>query len=288
VASPDGVLVIDKPAGMTSHDVVAHVRRALGLKRVGHGGTLDPQTTGVLIIGVGRAARLLSYAQAAPKSYAASGRLGVATSTQDAWGEVVSERPVSVSEEDLRHALKELTGDIEQIPPMVSAVKVGGERLYKKAFRGEEIERRPRSVTVYELELKSFDSPDFTLETRCSTGTYVRTLIHDAGRSLGCGAHMTSLRRTASGGFTEDDAIPIDEVSANALRAPLDVVAHLPRVEVSPEEAALVRTGRKLPLVGVDRNDETDGEVALVSEGALLAVYRRKGDELVPERVIAS
>jgi tRNA pseudouridine55 synthase len=281
----DGVLVVDKPAGMTSHDVVARVRRELKIKRVGHGGTLDPDATGVLVIGVGRAARLLSYAQDAPKTYVAAGRLGVVTSTQDASGEIVSERPVSVTEADLKRTLDELSGEIEQVPPMVSAVKVGGERLYKKALRGEEVERRPRLVNIYKIDLTSFDPPDFSLSVTCSAGTYVRTLIHDAGLGLGCGAHLTSLRRTASGGFSESDAISLDAVSAESLRPPLDVVAHLTRVDVTDEVGALVRHGRKLPVSDVA---DVEGDVAIVSDGALLAVYTRKGSELVPERVVGS
>jgi tRNA pseudouridine55 synthase len=281
----DGVLVVDKPAGMTSHDVVARVRRELKIKRVGHGGTLDPDATGVLVIGVGRAARLLSYAQDAPKTYVAAGRLGVVTSTQDASGEIVSERPVSVTEADLKRTLDELSGEIEQVPPMVSAVKVGGERLYKKALRGEEVERRQRIVNIYEIDLTSFDPPDFSLSVTCSAGTYVRTLIHDAGLALGCGAHLISLRRTASGGFSESDAISLDAVSAESLRPPLDVVAHLTRVDVTDEVGALVRHGRKLPVSDVA---DVEGDVAIVSDGALLAVYTRKGSELVPERVIGS
>jgi tRNA pseudouridine55 synthase len=270
---------------MTSHDVVARIRKTLKIKRVGHGGTLDPDATGVLVIGVGRAARLLSYAQDAPKTYEARGRLGIVTSTQDASGEVVAERPVHVSEDDLRLALRNLTGDIEQVPPMVSAVKVGGERLYKKALRGEEVEREPRRVTVYAFDLMSFQLPDLSVVVRCSAGTYVRTLIHDLGLALGCGAHLTELRRTASGGFTEVDALPLDEISAESLGPPLALVSHLPRISVSTETGALVRTGRKLPLQDVSNGE---GDVAIVCDGALLAVYSTRGNELVPERVIAS
>lgn len=283
--SPEGIVVIDKPAGMTSHDVVARVRKSLNVKRVGHGGTLDPDATGILVVGVGRAARLLSYAQAAPKTYVAGGRLGRETTTQDASGETVSEREVEVTRAQLEEASSRFRGRLDQIPPMVSAVKVKGERLYKKALRGEEIEREPRRIEVYSLEVMSYDAPDFTIEVSCSAGTYVRTLVHDIGEELGCGAHLTELRRVAAGGFRESDAVALDEVSIGSLRPPLEIVSHLPRVDVSSDAAALVRNGRRLedPHPG-----GVDEDVAIVSEGELLAVYKRRGPELVPERVVAS
>jgi len=279
----NGILVLDKPAGMTSHDVVDRVRKGLNIKRVGHGGTLDPDATGVLVIGVGPAVRLLSYAQSATKAYVARGRLGIVTTTQDASGSVISERQVDVARGDLDRAARNLVGNIEQVPPMVSALKVGGERLYKRARRGEEVEREPRRVTVYEMRVTSFESPDFSMEVTCSAGTYVRTLVHDIGDALACGAHLTSLRRTSSGGFDEKDAIPLEGISGDALRPPLEAVDHLPRIDLSPETAALVRNGRRLPLLV----DDVAGEVALVESGDLLAVYRRDGEELVPERVVS-
>ena len=284
--APDGILVIDKPPGMTSHDVVSAVRRKLGVRRVGHGGTLDPDATGVLVVGVGRATRLLSYAQAAPKSYVATGRLGTVTSTQDASGEILAERDVVVDRADVEEDARSLVGDIDQTPPRVSAVKVRGERLYRKAQRGEEVEREARRVTVYGLRLTSFVPPDFSLEVGCSAGTYVRTLVHDLGSALGCGAHLTTLRRTGSGGFTEDDAVALEDVTPDSLRPPLEVVAHLPRVEVPEETVPLVRNGRRLPLDD-DRAHDEGSEVALVSNGRLLAVYRRRGRELKPERVVS-
>lgn len=282
----DGVLVIDKPAGMTSHDVVDKVRKALRTKKVGHGGTLDPDATGVLLVGVGKATRFLSYAQAAPKSYAARIRFGSSTSTQDASGEVLETRPANISDADIEGVLPRFTGDIEQIPPMVSAVKVDGERLYKKALRGEEVERKPRSVHIYDLKMSGFTrgaEPEVDLEVRCSGGTYIRTLAHDIGAELGCGAHLRTLRRIEANGFSVEDAVPLEEVSPEALRPLTDAVRDLPLVEVNADHAKDVSFGRPLDLA----TDLDDGSfAAIVSEGRLLGVYRSEGARLLPERVV--
>jgi tRNA pseudouridine55 synthase len=281
----DGVLAIDKPAGMTSHDVVDRVRKSLRTRKVGHAGTLDPDATGVLIVGVGRATRLLSYAQESPKRYRAVARFGTSTTTQDASGEIVEQRVADVHRVDVERELKAFTGDIEQIPPMVSAIKVGGERLYEKARRGEEIARDARPVTIYELALSDFtpgEAPEAVLEVLCSAGTFVRTLIHDLGGALGCGAHMTQLRRTETGGFTEDDLIALDDVSPDALRPLVDGVRSLRRVELDEQQAEYVRHGRPL----TDVPEIADEPVALVRDGDLMAVYKRKGDALVADRVV--
>ncbi|MGH2787993.1 MAG: tRNA pseudouridine(55) synthase TruB [Actinomycetota bacterium] len=282
----DGVLVVDKPAGMTSHDVVDAVRRALHTRKVGHAGTLDPDATGVLVVGVGRATRLLSYAQQTPKRYLAVARFGITTTTQDASGEILTDQKSDLSAADVVRALEQFTGEIKQTPPMVSAVKVGGERLYKKARRGEDVERAPRVVTVYSAELVDFErgAQLATLDLSCSTGTYVRTLVHDLGESLGCGAHLMSLRRTENAGFTVRDAIALDQVSTGALRPLLDAVRALTAVEVNDADARLVTSGRPLPApMDVDH----DEPVALTAAGRLLAVYRRRGEVLVPDRVVA-
>ncbi|MEA2476600.1 MAG: tRNA pseudouridine55 synthase [Actinomycetota bacterium] len=285
---PDGLLVIDKPPGMTSHDVVDHVRKKLHTKKVGHGGTLDPDATGVLVVGVGKATRLLAYSQSAPKSYHGTALFGVTTSTQDASGDVLQERDVSTTRGDLEAVLAEFVGDISQIPPMVSAVKVDGERLYRKARRGEEVERAARPVHVYSLTLESWTDgprPQATFDVECSGGTYIRTLVNDIGARLGCGAHLTHLRRTASGGFTLEDAIALDDVSIEKMRPLVDVVGDMRRVEVDEEAAASVSHGRRLEVV----DDTADDEVVAVTRGArLLAVYRRRGDALVAERVVAT
>lgn len=286
-AGIDGVLVVDKPAGMTSHDVVDRIRKSLGTRRVGHAGTLDPDATGVLILGVGRATRFLSYAQASPKRYLTTAVFGVTTTTQDASGEVVERRRVDISEDDVRAAAANHTGELDQIPPMVSAVRVGGERLYEKARRGEEVERAARPVTIFELDVLSFseEPPEAVLDVRCSAGTYVRTLVHDIGASLGCGAHLRSLRRTEAGGFDEADAVELDVVDSRHLLPLADAVRVLTHIEIDDDAARLVANGRRLELPS---EDLVDGErLALINEGDLVAVYARKGGELVPERVVA-
>ena len=283
----DGVLVIDKPAGMTSHDVVDEVRRRLATKKVGHGGTLDPEATGILMMGVGRATRFLEYSQRAPKRYTAVAVFGVTTSTQDASGEIIEVRPAEITRADVERAARGFEGEIEQIPPMVSAVKIGGERLYKKARRGEDIERAPRRVTIYELRVTDFDSDGqrAAFDVLCSAGTYVRTLVNDLGEALGCGAHLESLRRIAAGGFSIDDAIALEDVSPGRLRPLADAVRELPVLQVTAEEAERVGHGRDLPA----RSDVNDGACAAVHlDDRLLAVYRRKGDRLVPDRVVGS
>ena len=284
----DGVLVIDKPPGMTSHDVVDKVRKKLGTKKVGHGGTLDPDATGVLLIGVGKATRFLSYAQAAPKRYQARVRFGTSTSSQDASGEVIATRRADIGREDVEQALPGFTGDIEQIPPMVSAVKVGGERLYKKALRGEEVERKPRAVHIYELALLDFvsgDEPEAELDVTCSGGTYIRTLAHDLGEELGCGAHLRTLRRVAANGFSVEEALPLEAVDPGALRPLADAVRDLPMTEVGEAEAADVSFGRPL---AAPADAPSDGFTAIVNDGRLLGVYRAEGGRLVPERVVPS
>jgi tRNA pseudouridine55 synthase len=284
----DGVLVVDKPAGVTSHDVVDEVRRRLGTRRVGHAGTLDPGATGLLVIGVGRATRLLEYAQAGPKRYRAEVVFGASTTTQDASGDVVERRPAGGLERaQVEAALADFVGDVDQVPPMVSALKVGGERLYVKARRGEEVERRARRVTVYSLELVEWspgDEPRALVDVVCSPGTYVRTLAHDLGARLGPGAHLAALRRTASSGFVEEDAVALEDVAPGALRPPAAALGDMARLEADPATARLVRNGR--PLAAPD--EVADGDrVAIVAEGALLAVYARRAGELVAERVVA-
>jgi tRNA pseudouridine55 synthase len=281
----DGVLAIDKPAGMTSHDVVDRVRKELRTRRVGHGGTLDPDATGVLVVGVGKATRFLSFAQQSPKRYEGTIRLGTVTSTQDASGDVIETNDVAVTEDQIRSELKRFVGPIEQVPPMVSAVRVGGERLHEKARRGEEVEREPRKVTIYELEPTSIDlsEGEVRVDVLCSAGTYIRTLAHDVGAALGCGAHLSSLRRTAAGGFKIESCIDLDDVSPDRLLPIASVVGHLRQIEVNDEGAGLVKDGRPLP----SRDEMADGtSVAVVRDGELLAVYESKGGRLKADRVV--
>ncbi|MEA2447380.1 MAG: tRNA pseudouridine55 synthase [Actinomycetota bacterium] len=283
----DGVLVIDKPAGMTSHDVVDRVRKTFKTKRVGHAGTLDPDATGVLVLGLGRATRLLAYAQTGRKTYEATGVLGVSTTTLDAAGEVTAEETVDVDRAQVDDVASRFVGEIEQVPPMVSAVKVDGERLYKKARRGETVERPARRVTIYELEIVDFRSPELDLLIGCSGGTYIRTLISDIGDALGCGAHMKRLRRTEAGGFSITDAVSLDGLGPEHLLPITAAVNQLDRLEIDADQAGRVAHGQKLELPG-PLDVAEDQAIALVRGSDLLAVYRRRQDLLVPDRVLAA
>ena len=217
----NGIIVIDKPQDWTSHDVVAKLRGILRERRIGHAGTLDPMATGVLPVFVGRATRAVEFAAEREKEYIAGLRLGQITDTQDVTGNTLETRPVSVSREQVEAVLDQFRGDIQQIPPMYSALKKDGKKLYELARRGEEVERKPRPITIYELELLDQTSPtDFTLRVLCSKGTYVRTLCHDIGQVLGCGGTLSSLRRTKSAGFTLANAVTLEDL--NAMEAPVD------------------------------------------------------------------
>jgi tRNA pseudouridine55 synthase len=261
----DGLLVVDKPAGWTSHDVVARCRRLFGQKRVGHSGTLDPDATGVLLVGLGRVTRLLRFLTALPKSYTGEVVLGVATSTLDASGEVVARFDMAVSEDEVRVAAAKLTGEIEQVPPMVSAVKVGGRRLHELARAGEEVERAPRRVTVTRFDVEATDDPlVYRIAVDCSSGTYVRTLAADLGALLGGGAHLRNLRRTAIGSFTEADAQPLD--GELTVLPPAEALRDYPAVVLAPEQVADVTHGRRIAL------DHTDTVRLLDPEGGLVAV----------------
>jgi tRNA pseudouridine55 synthase len=208
---PSGILNINKPSGQTSHDVVEQVRALTGIHRVGHTGTLDPLAVGVLVVCVGRlATRVAEYLMDEPKTYRTEAWLGATTDTFDAEGEVVSEQPVEVGRHAVEQALERFRGPIQQIPPMYSAVKHGGKPLYRLARRGVEVEREPRQVEIYRLQLIAWDPPRCTLEMSCSPGTYVRVLVHDLGQELGCGAYVTGLTRLASGSFRLEDAITMD------------------------------------------------------------------------------
>ncbi len=206
----EGVLLIDKPAGMTSHDVVDRVRRTLRMKRIGHAGTLDPMATGLLIILVGKATKLSQYLMSLDKEYEGSIKLGETTDTQDADGDVLATRPVpALTEAQLREAIQAFVGDQYQTPPMFSAKKLAGVPLYKLARKGQEVEREPRFIRISSFELTRFGLPEFEVRLRCSKGTYVRTIAHDLGEKLGCGAHLSALRRTATDRFNVSQAVPL-------------------------------------------------------------------------------
>lgn len=233
----DGVLLIDKPTDHTSHDVVARIRGILRMKRVGHAGTLDPMATGLLVVLLGKATKLSQYLMSVDKCYTGSVKLGEITNTQDAEGEVLETRPVpELSEEQVRAALRGMVGDQYQIPPMFSAIKIKGQPLYKAARAGEEVEREPRFIRVKRFELTRWAAPD-TLDfvVDCTKGTYVRTLAHDLGQKLGCGAHLSALRRISSGALNVDRAVTLEALQK---MTPAEVQAALiPGYEAAPTVA---------------------------------------------------
>jgi len=286
-ATHHGLVVIDKPGGMTSHDVVARCRRVFGQRQVGHGGTLDPSATGVLLVGLGAATRLLRFVVALPKSYEAEVVLGTETTTLDADGETVATHDMAgVTIYDVREAAAALTGEIEQVPPMVSAVKIGGRRLYELAREGTEVERVARPVVVHRFDVDAGPEPGtFAVRVECSSGTYVRTLAADLGSALGGGAHLRALRRSAIGPFTADGATPLDAVGPANVLAPLAAVEYLDRVVVTPVTAEAVGHGavlhrRELGAPG-------DGPWAVVDgDGDLLAVYEARPDGTTKPSVV--
>jgi len=259
-APAGGLVIVDKPAGLTSHDVVARVRRLARTRRVGHAGTLDPMATGVLVLGVERATKLLGHLTGTDKGYAATIRLGLSTVTDDAEGEVTGGSPAAgVTEDAVRAGLATLTGAQQQVPSAVSAVKVGGRRAYARVRAGEEVELAPRQVTVSRLELLGLRRPapdlvDLDVEVDCSSGTYVRALARDLGAALGVGGHLTALRRTRVGPFTLADAQTLDELAArpDPVVVPLDaaVAASFPRRDLDPDEAGRLAHGGRLEQVG--------------------------------------
>ncbi len=275
----EGLLLVDKPPGVTSHDVVDVVRRAVGTRKVGHAGTLDPMATGLLLIGVGRATRLLRFLGELPKTYEGTLRLGVETDTLDAEGEIVRESPVTASEADVRDAMRALVGESSQRPPAYSAVKVGGRKLYRAAREGEPLEAQPRSIRVDAFDLLSFGPPDARFRVTCSSGTYVRVLAADVGAALSCGAHLTALRRTSVGPFAVGDAVPPERPGEPL---PVDAtVAHLPRLDLDPEEAAAASHGRPLGPAGIAGPYGVFGP-----DGGLIGVYEDDGPRARPQVIL--
>jgi tRNA pseudouridine55 synthase len=286
--SATGLVVIDKEAGWTSHDVVARCRRIFGQRRVGHAGTLDPDATGVLLVGLGRATRLMRFLTALPKTYVAEIVLGTATSTLDASGEVVGEWDMSgVTPDQVRAAAANLTGAIEQVPPMVSAVKIAGRRLHELARQGIEVDRPPRKVTVYRFDVEP--DPDrpgvYRAEVECSSGTYIRVLAEDIGTALGGGAHIGLLRRTRIGSFGENEMRPLGHLTHDAILTPAQAMRDLPLVPVEPQIADLI--GRGLPLDRIPVGAVGEGPWAMLDEqGNLLAVYEATGTDRIKPAVV--
>lgn len=287
---PDGLCVVDKPVGWTSHDVVAKARRLLGTRRVGHAGTLDPGATGVLLLGVGRATRLLRFLGALPKSYIGEVVLGVETTTLDDEGDVVATHDMAgVTADTVRAAAAGFVGEIEQVPPMVSAVKVGGRRLHELARQGIEVDRPARRVTVHRLDVAPTGDPAvYRVEVDCSAGTYVRTLAADLGAALGGGAHLRRLRRTAVGSFTDAEARSLDDL---VLLPPAEAVRDLPQARVGPEVAAAVAHGQVLERATLGLGGEGPWAVVGSEGGDLLAVYEHygpSGERAKPAVVLAA
>ncbi|HLG92472.1 MAG TPA: tRNA pseudouridine(55) synthase TruB, partial [Acidimicrobiales bacterium] len=273
-AVTDGLAVVDKPAGMTSHDVVGRCRRIFAQRRVGHAGTLDPDATGVLLVGLGPATRLLRFLSALTKTYTGQVVLGRATSTGDASGEVVGSWDMSgVTLEQAREAALGLTGEIDQVPPMVSALKVGGRRLHHLARAGLEVERKPRRVLVSRFELFATEEPGvFDLEVVCGSGTYVRALAADLGAALGGGAYLRGLRRTSVGSFDLGQARQVDQLDASCVLAPAEALRDYPSVRVGEELRRMVLNGTVLDKAALGVAGEGPWPV-LDEQGDLLGVY---------------
>ena len=295
-ATIDGFLLVDKPSGWTSHDVVAKTRGMARQKKVGHAGTLDPMATGLLVLGLGRATRLMRYIQGGVKEYTATAQFGVATDTLDADGAVIMREPMPVTQADVEAVAERFVGTIQQVPPMVSAKKIGGKRLYELARAGEEVERQPATVTIHHLEITDFAPSDYPLVSftvRCSKGTYVRTLADDMAAALGGRAHLTELRRTRNGALSVDDAHSLETLQtaadegrfAELVLSPADGLGDLASIVVDEESAQAVRNGVPFPR---STFPDADGVVCMLADGGdLLAVYRAEGARVAPEVVLS-
>lgn len=279
----NGILLVDKPADWTSSDVVAKLRGILHERRIGHSGTLDPMATGLLVVFVGRATRAVEFAEAHAKRYQARLRLGLATDTQDITGNRIGGEERQVSAQELESALSRFRGEILQLPSMYSAIKIGGKKLYEIARKGGEVERKPRPVTISRLELLGQEDGDWVLDVACSKGTYIRTLCHDIGESLGCGGCMSALRRMEAGDFSLAQAHTLpeiqkaaDEGSAESLLIPVDQLFRaFPALRVGEKEAARIRCGNPIA------RKETPGQYRVYGpDGAFLALCAVQGDQM--------
>lgn len=283
----EGVLNVDKPLKMTSHGVVDRVRGLTGIRRVGHGGTLDPLASGVLVLALGRATRLLEYVAGQAKRYEACVHLGKISDTYDGEGRIVDGPAVEVTRNDVEEALAQFRGVIRQIPPMHSALKRHGRPLYQLAREGVEVEREAREVTIYALQIAEWDPPLVELQLWCSSGTYVRSLAHDLGQVLGCGAYLAGLRRTAVGHFVLQDAVSLEELTSDNVRtylqSPDSAVWHLPRLEVSKDDAVRLANGQWLSGDGT----KSEGEVVRAYDpaGVFVGVLARAGDRWRPRKI---
>lgn len=283
----NGVLPVDKPAGPTSHDMVARTRRALSTKRVGHTGTLDPFASGLLLLCLGTATRLAEYLTGLPKRYRATLRLGVQTNTDDLEGEPIrkSDRWSELTAEQIQQALTSQVGARMQVPPAFSAKRVNGERMYERARRGDTVDLPPVPVTIHALQVGRISPPEVEFDVTVSSGTYIRAIARDAGEALGVGAHLTALRRVAVGDFSIDSAVPGDSIdpdqAANALILPADAVVHLPRVAISEADKTAISYGQRLA-----NSDGRSGVLSLVGgAGELIAIAEAAGDQIQPRKV---
>lgn len=278
----NGIIIIDKPAGWTSMDVCAKLRGILKTKKIGHAGTLDPMATGVLPVFVGQATRAVSFAEGGEKEYVAGLRLGLVTNTQDTEGETLTQSPVTVGREELEAVLPRFTGEISQIPPMFSAIKINGQKLYDLARQGKEVERKARAVTIFALEVvEQVSETDYILRIRCSKGTYVRTLCHDIGQALGCGGCMFSLRRTMAAGFTLDESVTLEQMQegGEALLRPTDsLFRDRPDYRLKTEkQEERCRNGNPFFI----QENLPEGEYRIYGrEGAFLCLSRLQGDTM--------
>ena len=274
----NGIVIVDKPVGWTSQDVVSKLRGKLHTKRIGHGGTLDPMATGVLPVFVGRATRGVEFFEHAEKTYETVLRLGMLTDTEDTSGTVLEERSVCVTQEQLLAVLAQFRGEILQVPPMYSALKVNGQKLYDLARKGKEVERQPRPITIHELELLGFDGRDAKLRVRCSKGTYIRTLCKDIGLALGCGGCMAELRRTAAGAYTEAEAVKLEtlvesEAPERYLRPVDTMFARYEAIILTENQEKRCRCGNSFTLPGADGTYR-----AYSQSGEFLMLAKREGD----------
>jgi tRNA pseudouridine55 synthase len=292
-----GVLVIDKPVGMTSHGVVQAVRQGTGIRRAGHTGTLDPRASGVLVVLVGPAVRLSEYVSASDKRYQAIIRLGETTDTYDGDGEVIRRSPVNITAEQIEEALKQFEGTVEQVPPAYSAKRIHGKKAYELAREGEEVVLEPREIDVYHLELLEWDSPEAIVDVYCSSGTYVRSLANDLGEVLGCGGHLVGLRRTKSGEFALRDAIQLRKLQEafdsgdwyKYLIPAAEALGDWPSRELTFEEVDLVRHGHRVP-VDVPPENADHWVRAVSQQGELVALmeYLPEEKEWQPRKVFFS
>lgn len=289
---PSGVLLVDKPVGPTSHDVVSRIRKAAGTRKVGHAGTLDPFASGLLLILLSQATRLSEYLLVLDKSYDATARLGVETSTHDSEGELVREDGnwAALTAAEVERALGAFEGPILQAPPRYSSKKVRGEAAHRRVRRGEEVVLDPVKVTVHSISLVGLDGPELRFQVRCSSGTYVRALARDLGRALGVGAHLTGLVRTGIGAFELGAAAPLNDLTdrasvENRLVPPAVAVSHMPAVDVCASDAVRIRQGQ---TVSIEGDQPPEGEtVRVLCNGELLAVGTVSGGGIRPRKVMA-